>query len=44
VHLFGQARFIEEGESRGWKLVSAIKQPGDDMLLVTWDTSGPVSG
>lgn len=35
---------IEEGESRGWKLISAIKQPGADVLLVTWDTPGSFSG
>ncbi|MDP9476217.1 MAG: hypothetical protein M3R38_11150 [Actinomycetota bacterium] len=31
---------IDEGARRGWKLISAIKQPGDDVLVVTWDTSG----
>lgn len=35
---------IEEGESRGWKLLSAVKEPGGEALLVTWDTSGSVSG
>ena len=31
-------RAIDEGASRGWKLLSAIKQPGDDVLVLTWDT------
>lgn len=36
---------IEEGESRGWKLGSAVKQPADDVLLVvTWDSLGSFSG
>ncbi len=35
---------LAEGTSRGWKLVSAIKRPEDDALLVTWDTSGSFSG
>ena len=29
---------IYEGSSRGWKLLSAIKEPGDDVLVLTWDT------
>jgi hypothetical protein len=37
-------RIINEGESRGWKLVSAVKQPGAGVLWVTWDTSGSSSG
>ena len=32
-----------EGTSRGWKLISAIKRPEADVLLVTWDTSGAFS-
>jgi hypothetical protein len=32
------------GASRGWKLISAIKQPEADALLVTWDTSRDFSG
>jgi hypothetical protein len=35
---------LAEGGSRGWKLISAIKRPGGDVLLVTWDTSGAFSG
>jgi hypothetical protein len=35
---------LAEGASRGWKLISAIKQPEADALLVTWDTSGDFSG
>jgi hypothetical protein len=35
---------LAEGASRGWKLISAIKPPEADALLVTWDTSGAFSG
>ena len=35
---------IAEGGSRGWRLISAIKRPEADVLLVTWDTSGSFSG
>lgn len=35
---------LAEGASRGWKLISAIKRPEADALLVTWDTSGAFSG
>jgi hypothetical protein len=35
---------LAEGASRGWKLISAIKQPEADALLVTWDTSENFSG
>ena len=35
---------LAEGKSRGWKLISAVKEPGGDVLLVTWDTSGSFSG
>ena len=35
---------LAEGASRGWKLISAIKRPEADALLVTWDTSGCFSG
>ncbi len=35
---------IAEGASRGWKLITAVKQPEADALLVTWDTSGSSSG
>ena len=31
-------RAIYEGSSRGWKLLSAIKEPGDDVLVLTWET------
>jgi hypothetical protein len=34
---------IDEGSSRGWKLISAIKKPTGDMLVMTWDTSGSFS-
>jgi hypothetical protein len=34
---------IDEGSSRGWKLLSAIKEPGREVLLLTWDTSGSLS-
>jgi hypothetical protein len=30
---------IDEGASRGWKLLSAIKHPGGEVLLLTWDTT-----
>lgn len=32
---------VDGGASRGWKLLSVVKQPGDEGLLVTWDTWGP---
>jgi hypothetical protein len=35
---------IEEGASRGWKMVSVAKQQGADVLLVTWDTQGALLG
>ena len=35
---------LAEGAGRGWKLISAIKRPEADVLLVTWDTSGSFSG
>ena len=35
---------LAEGEGRGWKLISAIKRPEADVLLVTWDTQGSFSG
>ena len=35
---------VAEGASRGWKLLSAVKQPGTEVLLLTWDTSGSYSG
>ena len=35
---------LTEGAGRGWKLISAIKRPEADALLVTWDTSGAFSG
>jgi hypothetical protein len=35
---------LVEGASRGWKLISAIRRPEADALLVTWDTSGSFSG
>ncbi|CAA9376529.1 MAG: hypothetical protein AVDCRST_MAG01-01-224 [uncultured Rubrobacteraceae bacterium] len=35
---------IDEGTSRGWKMVSVAKQQGADVLLVTWDTQGPILG
>ena len=37
-------KVLAEGVSRGWKLISAIKRPEADALLVTWDTSGAFSG
>ncbi len=35
---------IDEGASRGWRMVSVAKQQGADVLLVTWDTQGALSG
>ena len=35
---------LAEGAGRGWRLISAIKRPEADALLVTWDTSGAFSG
>lgn len=35
---------IDKGASRGWKLISATKDPAADALLVTWDTSVSFSG
>ena len=35
---------IDEGASRGWKLLSAIKHPGGEVLLLTWDTLVSFSG
>jgi hypothetical protein len=31
---------IDERLGRGWRLVSAIKEPGYDTVLLVWDTSG----
>jgi hypothetical protein len=31
---------LAERASRGWKLISAMKRPEADELLVTWDTQG----
>ena len=35
---------LAQGASRDWKLISATKEPDGDVLLVTWDTSGSLSG
>jgi hypothetical protein len=35
---------LAEGAGCGWKLISAIRRPEADALLVTWDTSGSFSG
>lgn len=35
---------IAGGESRGWRLISAVKVPGGEEFLVTWDLSGSPSG
>ena len=35
---------LAEGAGRGWKLISAIKRPEADALVVTWDTAGSFSG
>ncbi len=31
---------IDEGTTRGWKLLSATREPGGDVLSLVWDTSG----
>ena len=31
---------MEGGVARGWRLLSATKQQGADVLLMTWDTQG----
>ncbi len=35
---------LDEGASRGWKLLSAIKHPGGEVLLLRWDTLVSCSG
>lgn len=35
---------VAEGANRGWKLLSVVKEPGAEVLQVTWDTSGSFSG
>ncbi len=32
-----------ERQARGWKLISATKEPCGDWLLMEWDTSGAFS-
>jgi hypothetical protein len=32
------------GANRGWKLVSALREPDGETFLLTWDTSGYFSG
>ena len=32
------------GAHRGWKLVSALREPDGEAFLLTWDTSGYFSG
>jgi hypothetical protein len=32
------------GARRGWKLVSALREPDGEAFLLTWDTSGYFSG
>ena len=32
------------GVSRGWKLVSALREPDGETFLLSWDTSGSFSG
>jgi hypothetical protein len=32
------------GANRGWKLVSALREPDGEAFLLTWDTSGYFSG
>jgi hypothetical protein len=35
---------INERSGRGWRLVSATKEPSGDVVLLVWDTAGPSSG
>jgi hypothetical protein len=35
---------INERSGRGWRLVSATKEPSDNVVLLVWDTAGPSSG
>ena len=37
-------KVLAEGASHSWKLISAIKRPEAEVLLVTWDTSGSFPG
>jgi hypothetical protein len=32
------------GANRGWKLVSALREPDGEAFMLTWDTSGYFSG
>ena len=34
---------FNERQARGWKLISATKEPDGDWLLMEWDTSGSFS-
>ena len=34
---------FNERKARGWKLISATKDPDGDWLLMEWDTSGSFS-
>ncbi len=31
---------IDEGASRGWKLISALRESDGEAFLLTWDSSG----
>ena len=35
---------VDGGASRGWKLVSALREPDGEAFLLTWDTSWYFSG
>ena len=35
--------FFYERTSRGWKLISATKEPNGDAVLLEWDTLGSLS-
>ena len=35
---------LAEGASRGWKLVSALREPDGEAFVLTWDTSGHFFG
>ena len=35
---------IDEGTSRGWKLVSALREPDGEALLLTWEASDALPG
>jgi hypothetical protein len=35
---------VDEGASRGWKLISALREPDGEALLLTWEDPGALPG